>query len=70
MTHLTFEQIDTAKQVGPVQIADGTWLYTLNDLLEEQAQWDEFQPLKGFDFSFAPMWIITDTNSIKPVYAE
>ncbi len=50
---------------GFLEICDGVYLHSQENIQADQAQWPEEDECKTFDFDQAEYWIITDTGHIE-----
>lgn len=59
------QAIEAAELAGAIEIRDGLWLWTRDEILAAQATtWDEGDKAKRLDFSGSPYWL---TGDLKPV---
>jgi hypothetical protein len=57
------DAIDSARENGWVELQEGVYLSTRDNIVAEQETWPEEDGLKTFDFSSAPYWITTDDGA-------
>ena len=43
-----------------LELRDGVYLQTMDDIMADQKNWDELDPCKNMDFSSCPFWMTTN----------
>lgn len=56
--------LEIAAKDGWVEISDGVYLSSRENIQADQLDWDEQDPSKSFDFSGAEFWLTTDSGQL------
>ena len=56
-----------ARRKGWIELSAGVYLETAGQIKREQQDWDDSDECKHFDFSGAPLWVITAEADPIPV---